>query len=330
MAGFAVKPFEGVSFNTVLITVALIGGVISVISGLLTFIAGTAISHTGGREGVLLKDLALVSFDGIIANNDTSEFLVHLYWFVNAFAWEYPDAPDGIPKAGIASTGLHFRADILGDLHGIADQLQVPKGDYDCPRLGSFYPSCKNIFFEAWRSYLIQDGLPLVGWLTWIMLISALVIGTLAMAQEWMIRKRPYWMRCRCIFLKRFCPCPKGTREEIEKLDDYFWDKVRASYWGLVAAYFLLPAAQATFASMFFIQWMGYLDDRLPKGFSMGVRRDLKGEGLLWAAFFSSTVSALCMLVKWRMSRRPKGWIEEQHMPPLEREGPGNNGRYTD
>ena len=27
--------------------------------------------------------------------------------------------------------------------------------------------------------------------------------------------------------MKSFCPCPKGTREQIEKLDDHFWDRLR-------------------------------------------------------------------------------------------------------
>lgn len=177
--------------------------------------------------------------------------------------------------------------------------------------------------------------------MTWIMLISALLLGIQVTAQEWMIKKRPYWMRCRCFVLKRYCSCPSGTREEIEQLDDHVWDKVRASYWGLLAVYFLLPAFQAAFSAIIFLRWMGYLEGRLPEGFSMNARRSMKGEALLWVAFLSSSASALCMVVKWLRSRRPKGWMEDQNLPPLgaedgvrhiggDRREARHRGRYTD
>ncbi|KPM36487.1 hypothetical protein AK830_g10093 [Neonectria ditissima] len=317
MAGFNAGPWRKPVSN-VLHTVAILGGLVSTLLAVLVAISGTTLTNTNGHH-LLLKDQALVSFKGLVPNNDSSEFLVHLHWFVNAFAWEYPDAPDGIPTAGVASRGLRFSADIVEDLHRIAADAQLPPDSYDCPRLGGFVPTCKNVFFEAWRSYAVAGGLPIVGWLSLVMLVSAVALFALTVATELMIWKRPYWMRCRCVFLKRCCPCPKGTKAEIEKLDDHVWDSVRLSYWGLTAAYFLLPAAQGAFNSMLLLRYMAYIEERLPEGISMEAERNMTGEMTLWAAFLSSAVSALCMLAKWRLSRRPTGWMDEQNLGQLER-----------
>lgn len=51
----------GISPNTIFITVAVVGAVISIISAICIFVAGTAISHVGSDEHVLFKDLALVT-----------------------------------------------------------------------------------------------------------------------------------------------------------------------------------------------------------------------------------------------------------------------------
>ncbi|KAK7415528.1 hypothetical protein QQZ08_012326 [Neonectria magnoliae] len=317
MAGFHAESWRR-PFSNALHAVAVLGGLVSTLLVVLVAVSGTTLTHSDG-DHLLLKDQSLVSFKGLVPNNASTEFLVHLHWFASCFAREYPDAPEGTPSAGIASRGLRFSSDILQDLHKIAADVQLPPDSYDCPRLGGFAPKCKNGFFEAWRSFAVADGLPIIGWLTGIMLISAVVLFTLTIASEWMIRKRPYWMRCRCIVLKRFCPCPTGTKEEIEKLDDHVWDRIRLAYWALTAAYFLLPAAQGTFNTIFLLRYIAYMEDRLPEGISMEAKRNMTGEMTLWAAFLSSAVSTLCMLVKWRLSRRPKGWMDEQSLGPLER-----------
>lgn len=184
----------------------------------------------------------------------------------------------------------------------------------------------------------------MIGWLTWIMILSAIVIGILTLAQEWMIRRRPYWMRCMCVIGKRFCPCPTGTKEEIEQMDDYAWDKVRLAYWSLTAAYFSLPAVQCTFISYFLVNYYGYAEKRLPEGVTMNLRKNTKVQTILWVASMVSVVNALCILVKWRLSRQPKGWMDEQTLGQLEQsagDGPdgtlpgarrrvGGNSRYTD
>ncbi|KAH7156447.1 hypothetical protein EDB81DRAFT_880765 [Dactylonectria macrodidyma] len=319
---------------------AVLGGVVSTVLALVVLISGT---RSNGDQ-LLLRDLAFVSFDGIVANNDTSEFLVHLHWFVNSFAWEYPTAPEGVPKVGFASRGLHLSHNIRHDLDKIAADLGLPKESYDCPGYGDYATHCKSVFFEAWRSYAFHGGIPMIGWLTWVMIFSAIVLGTLTLAQEWMIRKRPYWMRCKCIFGKRFCPCPTGTKEEIEQLDDHAWDKVRLAYWGLGAAYFALPAVQSTFISFFLIRYISHAEERLPQGVTMNLRRNTKVEMILWAAFMVSVASVLCIFIKWCLSRRPKGWMNEQTLGQLEqsagdepdgtlpgaRRRVGGNSRYSD
>ncbi|KAF7553781.1 hypothetical protein G7Z17_g3402 [Cylindrodendrum hubeiense] len=327
-------------FSNALTAVAVLGGVVSILLALLVFTAGT----NSNGDHLILKDLALVSFDGIVANNETSEFMVHIHWFVNSFAWEYPQAPEGVPKVGYVSRGIHFSSDIVKDLHKIAADLKLPQESYDCPHPGPWAEHCENVFFEAWRSFATMNGIPIYGWLTWIMLFSALVVCIITIANEWIIRKRPYWMRCRCFIGKRYCPRPTGTKEELEQLDDQVWDTVRLCYWALTAAYFLLPAGHGTFHAIFLPHFMGYIEERMPEGFSMNPRRNMKGEIMMWGAFVASTVSTLCMLVKWRLSRRPKGWMDDQSLGHLERSsgdepdetipaaprGTDSNTRYTD
>lgn len=286
--------------------------------------------------------IPLLQFDGIIHNNETSEFLVHLSWYVGSFSWEYPNAPEGIPTVGFTSTGPRFSSDILNDLHDVATQLHLPRSDWDCPQPSSSAPSCDNMFFEAWRTFYSIRGFSVGGGVTWIMLVSAVLLTALALAQEWMIRKRPYWMRCRCIVLKRYCLCPKGTKEEIEQLDDFVWDKIRLAYWACVSVYFLAPAAQVKFTSVFFLKFLNYIDRRLPEGISMNPRANETPVRMLWVAFAASMLGTMCMLVKWRMSRRPKGWMENQSLgqlqdPLLDEDGElghasrgEETGRYTD
>ncbi|CAM1504411.1 Fc.00g020020.m01.CDS01 [Cosmosporella sp. VM-42] len=341
MALFLRKPSRQGSANG-LSVIAVLGGVVSIILAIVLLISGTTSVHRSGDGGdeVLLKDLALVSFDGIIPSNETYEFLVHVYWFVGSFAWEYPTAPEGIPKVGFTSTGPRFFSNIVSDLQNIALKLDLPRNEWDCPRPGPYAPSCDNIFYEAWRSFATEKGILLGSWITWFMSIAAILLTTMAISHEWMIRYRPYWMRCRCWILKRYCPCPKGTKEEIEKTDDHVWDKIRVSYWGLVAGYFILPASHATFGSIFLVKFIGYFDDRLPEELSMNARRRTTGSMLLWGAAVLSTVSFLCMLGRWVLSRRPKGWMEEQSLgqlgDALERDhepalhSRTESGRYTD
>ncbi|KAJ3518881.1 hypothetical protein NM208_g14347 [Fusarium decemcellulare] len=331
MLKYLAKPTrKGISDG--LLILALIGGVISLILAFLVFVAGTTIIHGSGDDAdyLLWKPLALVTFDGLVPNNDTSKFLVHLNWYASSFGWEYPAAPKGLPQAGITSQGLRYSSNIVNDLHQIARELHLPEDTWDCPHPGPYEDPCGNIFFEAWRTFMVYDGLPITSWLLWTMLLSALLLGSWTLAQEWMIRNRPYWMKCRCLFGKRWCPCPKGTKEEIENHDDFVWDKVRAAYWALSAAYFGIAASHACITSVFFVRFMSYFEERLPEGISMDPRRRLISEILLWVAFGIRCFSALCMAIRWKLSRKPKGWMEGQSMNRLERDSDGADARYTD
>jgi len=78
--------------------------------------------------------------------------------------------------------------------------------------------------------------------LPFVLHLSAVVVGLLFVA-EWMIRRKKWWMRCQCpSFLKRFCPLPKGTKEEVEGLDEHAWDRLSVCLFWTAAAYVLLPA----------------------------------------------------------------------------------------
>jgi hypothetical protein len=171
------------------------------------------------------------------------------------------------------------------------------------------------------------------------MLLSAAVIVALAVFQEWAIRRKPYWMRCRCIVLKKYCPCPTGTREEIETLDEHAWDKVRLAYWGLTMLYFLLPVLQGTLSVYLMKEYLDYFNRRLPGGFDMNVRQGVAANGAIWGAFGASIVSFVCISAKWWMSRRARGWMDQQPLGelPVEREEESNDPaagddapRYTD
>lgn len=233
---------------------------------------------------------------------------------MGSFSWEYPNAPEGTPTIGFTSTGPHFSANIVKDLRSVATKLDLPRKDWDCPRSGSSARSCENIFFQVWRTAFAVGGFPLVNPFIWIMLVAAVYLTALRIAQEWMIRKRPYWMRCRCIILKRYCPYPNGTREEIEKMDDFVWDKIRLLSWALIVVYYFFPAVHAGLDSAYVSRVLNNIDGGLPEGISMNPRTNEAPLIVLWVAFALSTMAALCMLVKWTLSRRPKGWMEERDL----------------
>ncbi|KAM5355312.1 hypothetical protein ACJ41O_001958 [Fusarium nematophilum] len=338
MLGFLTRPTRK-CINDVLLIVALIGGVISMILAFLVWIAGTTIIPGKGDQPdhLFWKSLALVRFDGIVPNNDTSEFLVHMYWFASSFGWEYPASPKGLPKAGITESGVRYSSTIVSDLHQIARELHLPEDTWDCPKPGPYEDPCGNIFFESWRSFMVADGLPIISWLLWVTLVSAFAFGIINLAQEWVIRNKPYWMRCRCIIGKRWCPCPRGTKEEIENLDDFTWDKIRLSYWAVFSAYCGIAALHACMTSVFFVRFIHFFEERLPEGISMRPQRQFVSEVLLWVAFGISAFSTLCMAIKWKLSRRPKGWMEGESLNRLERSNfdsdggrIANDARYTD
>ncbi|KAF5688985.1 hypothetical protein FCIRC_1615 [Fusarium circinatum] len=330
MLKYLTKPTRK-NISDALLILGVIGSVISVILASIVFIAGTTIIR-GDPDHLLWKPLALVSFEGIIPNNDTSHFLVHLNWFASSFGWEHPTAPKGLPKVGITSSGLRYHSNIVNDLNQIATELRLPEDTFNCPKPGPYEDPCGNIFFEAWRSYMASGGLPISSWIVWINIYVALVFSIMDILREWVIPNRPHWMKCRCIIGKRWCPLPKGSKEEIEQFDDYVWDKVRLTYWAISAAYFGIAAGHTCLNSVFFVRYLGYFEERLPDGISMHGRRRLASEILLWVAFGIKTFGATCMAVRWKLSRRPKGWMDGQSLGRLERTKPNgaDGGKYTD
>jgi hypothetical protein len=179
---------------------------------------------------------------------------------------------------------------------------------------------------------MASGGLPIHSWFVWINIVAALLLGTMDIFREWVIPNRPHWLKCRCIIGKRWCPLPKGSKEEIEQFDDYVWDKVRLAYWGLSAAYFGVAAGHTCLNSVFFVRYLSYFEERLPDGISMHGRRRLASEILLWVAFGIKTGGALCMAIRWKLSRRPKGWVDGQSLGRIERSKPNvaDGGKYTD
>jgi hypothetical protein len=237
-----------------------------------------------------------------------------MHKFPNAFAWEYPSSPDPSRTAGILSSGPHATFAALDAVQGVAQALSLPRGEWECNayHYPTGEPQCTNPFFHAWRRNIIFDYRESIACLSFVMYVSAMVVAVLTLANEWMIANRPYWMRCRCLFFKRYCPCPKGTKEEIETMDENSWDKLRLWYCSMTVLYFLMPACFDTLMPMFFISHLEFLERDFPPEMTMA---GIQGTGyrvLSWASAGSAVFALFCLRLKWQLTGRPKGWMEQQ------------------
>jgi hypothetical protein len=131
-------------------------------------------------------------------------------------------------------------------------------------------------------------------------------------AAEWVIdSEKCRWMRCQCpSVLKRFCPLPRGTKEEVETLDEHAWDGVRVPLYWIAAAYALLPAVYGLLIGSMFVAAMRSFDEDLPRGMSVDARL---GDGFLrlaWSSAGFAVLSAVCVTGRWWLGKRPKGWMD--------------------
>jgi hypothetical protein len=226
-----------------------------------------------------------------------------MYWFPSAFSWEYPDAPEGLPTAGIASRGFSSGLDEVEEFHKIAAALDVPEDTRRCSDSTRFDDDdCSNAFFDAWHFHgSTFGGSP---WIRYLISILGLVLVAYLLFQEWAIKKKPHWMKCRCLVLKSLCPSPKGTREEVERAPEHVWDKVRLCWWAVTVLYFITPCIYASVIARRFLDRVRIFNDRLPEGLDMNARLGPASEAVTWAAVATCLVSCLCILAKWIMTRK--------------------------
>ena len=153
--------------------------------------------------------------------------------------------------------------------------------------------------------------------------------------KEWRCR----WMRCRCpsAVLRRFCPLPKGTREEevamMDHDDERVWDGVRVSLYWVAAVYALLPAVYGLLIGSMFVAALRRFDEDLPEG--MSVDAELGGGflRLAWGSAGFAVLSAVCVTGRWWLGRKPMGWMDGLDVGGLDvaaTDGETTPGEYKD
>lgn len=326
--------------------------ILPLIANILLVVAGTFYVSNPNRPGSLLiglDKLSTVSFNGIIPSNATHpSYLVTLSYFPNAFTWSWPSAPpvhnpgligsaplvtSGMLSRGPTSTFDPFaRIEIIpGTTGGLPD---IPNEEYQCLK-SHYYPpdrgmECSNPFWTAvLRNRMFRFTMPLA-WLPFVLHLSAVVVMGLTWVAEWTIKRKKWWMRCQCpSLLKRFCPLPKGTQEEVEGMDEHAWDGVRVYLYWTAAAYTLLPAVHGLLMGAMFIAALRRFETDLPKGMGMDVQLGRGFLGLSWGGFGCAIMSALCVTGRWWLGK-PRGWMEQQDLGVLDVAVGETPGEYMD
>ncbi|KAJ3961362.1 hypothetical protein N0V92_001930 [Colletotrichum tropicale] len=198
---------------------------------ILTLIAGTWV--TRGCDGVQrlgLSSLSILKFDGIIPSPlDPGSYDLTMHLFLSSFGYEYPNAS----TAAFATAEPNLPYDFIQ----IGEQLGVDPSSWACLRSTD---QCTSPFFNTFR----HDSFEMIRTLEYASHILAIAYIALLFITELLIVTRPSWLRCQCYFsaLKRVCPCPRGSRAQIEALPSGFWDRYRAWVWLTLPAFAFLPA----------------------------------------------------------------------------------------
>ncbi|KAK2043959.1 hypothetical protein LZ31DRAFT_467402 [Colletotrichum somersetense] len=261
---------------------------------ILTLAAGRWIVRDGdGSERLALSNLAVVQFDGIIPSPESDSYLVTMSYFAASFGYEYP----GASKVGILGSAPHLPS----DLAAIGRDISVPADDWGCLRGRG---SCASPYFQAFRYGFFMMPATLAHF----SLGYALFVLAYLLATEVLIVARPSWLRCRCYFsfFKRVCPCPRGSRAEIEALPAVFWDRYRLWMWCLVPCAAFLAPFVLTLDGLLIKDFLGRhragnMDVRFGTGFFV-----LQG-----ICFGASVAAAVCVYLRKRVGRGTS-WMEQQ------------------
>ncbi|KLU91246.1 hypothetical protein MAPG_09767 [Magnaporthiopsis poae ATCC 64411] len=117
-----------------------------------TKLAGSADTSHGSSGAILLSDIAVVSFDGLI--EQPSGYAVTFHWFMNGFGWTYPTQDSAslvyANRGPIQETQLSLPGDIFyaaGQLHGPGcDKFAAYNASHACypAFLNRVFPDAKN------------------------------------------------------------------------------------------------------------------------------------------------------------------------------------------
>ncbi|KAK1978102.1 hypothetical protein LZ30DRAFT_599862 [Colletotrichum cereale] len=272
----------------------VLGAFVSIVQ-ILTLIAGKWVIRDGnGSERLALSGLAVVQFDGIIPSPESDSYLVTMSYFAASFGYEYPG---GTSKAGIVGSTPRLPS----DLAAIGRDLSVPAEDWACLRAQG---SCASPYFQAFHHGYFE--LPTT--LSYVTLAYALVVVAFVLAAEVLIAVRPSWLRCQCYFscFKRVCPCPRGSRAEIEALPALFWDRYRLWAWSMLPCATFLPPFLLALNGLLVKSFLGRRDAgdmnaRFATGFVV----------LQAMCFGASFAAAACVYLRKRVGRGTS-WMEQQ------------------
>ncbi|KDN69565.1 hypothetical protein CSUB01_11156 [Colletotrichum sublineola] len=280
--------------RTILLGLAYGLGAFVTVAQILTLVAGKRIVRDGnGSERLAFSGLAVLQFDGIILSPESDAYLVTMSYFAASFGYEYP----GDSKAGILGSAPHLPS----DLAAIGRDLSVPADDWGC-LLGQ--GSCASPYFQAFRYGFFM----MPATLSHISLAYALVILAAVLAAEVLLVVRPSWLRCQCYFscIKRVCPCPRGSRAEIEALPAVFWDRYRLWMWCMLPCAAFLPPFVLTLNGLLIKSFLGRrnagdMDVRFATGFVV----------LQAMCFGASLAAVVCVYLRKRVGRATS-WMEQQ------------------
>ncbi|KAK1994537.1 hypothetical protein LX36DRAFT_584204 [Colletotrichum falcatum] len=265
-----------------------------VVVQILTVAAGRWVVRDGnGSERLVLSSLAVVQFDGIIPSPESDAYLVTMSYFAASFGYEYP----GASKAGILGPSPRLPS----DLAAIGRDLSVPADDWGCLRGQG---PCASPYFHAFRySFFAMPAA-----LSHVSLAYALVVLALVLATEVLVLAHPGWLRCRCYLscFKRVCPCPRGSRAEIEALPAVFWDRYRLWMWCAVPCAAFLASFGLALNGLLVIDFL-----RRPNAGDMNVRFGTGFFALQAACLGASLAAAACVYLRKRVGRGAS-WMEQQ------------------
>ncbi|CRK10520.1 hypothetical protein BN1723_007154 [Verticillium longisporum] len=303
--------------QALLVGAYLLGIVATAIPVLLIFAGSWLVNDEKDASGPIrlaLSKLSIASFDGIIPDpNNKGTYLLTMHLFPRALGWEYPSAPSRDQTAGIVNP-------TRGTLYLPTDFVTIGRAlDLDPSAWGCFPPvwndPCENPFFAAFRRQFPYEGTP-DAWT--VFLLSALVACAAAIAAvELAIAFRPSLLRCQCYFaaLKRVCPCPRGTRHEIERLNGAFWDRYRLWMWPVVPVMTALTCLNLAVRGWMLLAW---LDRWTAQGDDVGDVRPRFGAAfvaLSWTATAAGLGAVLCVLARLLLAQRTS-WIDQQGAAP--------------
>ncbi|KAH0425263.1 hypothetical protein CcaCcLH18_11097 [Colletotrichum camelliae] len=275
----------------VALTLALYAGVVQI----LTIIAGTWV--TRGCDGVQrlgLSSLSILKFNGIVPSRSTpSSYDLTMHFFLTSFGYEYPNAS----TAAFATAEPNLPYDFIQ----IGERLGVEPSSWACLRSAD---QCSSPFFDTFR----RDSFEMTRTLEYSAHILAISYIALLFFTELLIAARPSWLACQCYFaaLKRVCPCPRGSRAQIEALPPRFWDRYRAWVWSTLPAFVVLPAFGLVMKGLLLKSYVsrpgaGEVNARFGEGF-------VAVEG---TAIGAACLAVVCVFVRASLGERVN-WMEQQ------------------